>query len=68
MTQYAATLLSLAGLYFIRKKDPLGPLLGLAGSLAWVLYAVDTAQFGLVATELAFVGAYASIIVEWREP
>ena len=65
MTQYLASALSLLGLLGIRQKALWGPLLGTAGSLAWVAYGGITEQWGLALTEVVFALAYASTWLKW---
>lgn len=67
LVQYIAATFALIGLMGVRKKQVWGPSVASLASFFWIMYGIDTAQWGLIAAESVYFCMYISIIIEWRK-
>ena len=64
---WLASCLTLASVYLIGKRRAYGHLVGLAGSLCWILYGKSNNDLALMTLNVVFVWLYLKNWLAWRK-
>jgi hypothetical protein len=61
------TIISVYGLWIVGSKKSLGWLVNLGSQVLWVLYAIDTKQYGFIVGAIAYGSVYLRNYLTWKK-
>lgn len=59
--------IGITGLYLAGKKNYWGWAIGIFAQLLWIAYAINTKQYGFLATAVAYAWIYSKNFIQWRK-
>lgn len=64
---WGLALLGIAGMFVVGKKNPIGWLVLIANETVWVIYSLESKQYGFLLGSFAYCVVYVRSFLHWKK-